>query len=106
MLVRMLVVMFLVFLAVRFLRKLLPPAPPDPTANGHTRPRSHPDPRSPYDVLGVTPEASSREIRRAYQSLMRQYHPDRLEDMAPELRALAEQRTKEINAAYDQLKRT
>jgi DnaJ-class molecular chaperone len=61
------------------------------------------EPRTPYEVLGVEPTASADEIRRAYQRLIQQYHPDRLDTMAPELRALAERRTKQLNAAYEAL---
>jgi curved DNA-binding protein CbpA len=57
-------------------------------------------------VLGVAPGASAEEIRSAYQKLIQQYHPDRVAGMGPELRELAEQRTKELNAAYDALKRS
>ena len=45
------------------------------------------------------------EIKKAYQALIQQYHPDRVADMGPELRDVAEERTKEINAAYEELKR-
>lgn len=61
--------------------------------------------RAPYEVLGVAPTATPEEIRAAYQALVRQYHPDKVDNMAPELRELAEQRTKEINAAYNQLRK-
>jgi DnaJ-class molecular chaperone len=54
----------------------------------------------PHEVLGVSADASEEEIRRAYQDKMRQYHPDRVASAAPELQALAEKRSKEINAAY------
>jgi len=61
---------------------------------------------SPHEVLGVEVGASQEEIRRAYQQRVQQYHPDRVANMADELRELAEQRTKEINAAYDALTRS
>jgi curved DNA-binding protein CbpA len=56
-------------------------------------------------VLGVQESATPEQIKRAYQRLVLQYHPDKVVDLAPELQALAEQRTKEINAAYTALKR-
>lgn len=61
--------------------------------------------KTPYEVLGVRPGAGRDEVRRAYQELVRQYHPDRLDGFGDDLRALAEARTKEITAAYNQLKR-
>jgi molecular chaperone DnaJ len=53
--------------------------------------------RDLYQVLGVPPEASAEEIKRAYRNLARQYHPDVSQD--PE----ADRRFKEINLAYQTL---
>ena len=61
--------------------------------------------RSPYEVLGVRHGASKDEIVSKYRELVRQYHPDKVTHMAPEFREVAERRMKEINAAYDALKR-
>jgi len=36
--------------------------------------------KSPYEVLGITPEASIEEIKRAYRALVNQYHPDKYID--------------------------
>ena len=49
-----------------------------------------------YRVLGVSPEASQEEITKAYRSLARSLHPDRNPDDAR-----AEERFKEVSAAYD-----
>ena len=57
------------------------------------------------EVLSVGPDASEEEILAAYRKTARLYHPDRVEDLGPELRELAERRMKEINAAYTELKR-
>lgn len=59
-----------------------------------------------YQTLGIPPDSSLKEIKKAYQTLVQQYHPDRVADMGPELQDVAEARTKEINAAYEELKRS
>ena len=69
-------------------------------------PPQQPATPSPYQVLGVSPQASPEEVRHAYQKLVQQYHPDQVAHLGEELREVAERRTKEINAAYNQLKRS
>ena len=59
-----------------------------------------------YETLGIAPGATMKEIKKAYQALIQKYHPDRVADMGPELKDVAEKRTKEINAAYEELKRS
>lgn len=53
----------------------------------------------PYSVLGLTPDASDEEVKRAYRALAKKYHPD----MNPGDAHAAEMMNK-INAAYDQIK--
>ena len=53
----------------------------------------------PYKVLGVSPNASDDEIKKAYRALAKKYHPD----VNPGNKD-AEHRMNEINAAYDQIK--
>lgn len=57
---------------------------------------------NPYDVLGVSSQASDDEIKHAYHDLARKYHPDNCQ--SDELRALAAEKMKEINHAYDTIK--
>jgi|GEM_PF-1141531 len=55
-----------------------------------------------FAVLGLSSAATIDEVRQAYKTLIKQNHPDRVHDMAPLFRALAEAETKKINAAYRQ----
>ncbi len=55
--------------------------------------------RDPYDILGIGPLATDDEIKKAYRELAKKYHPDNFTD--DNMRALAEEKMKEINEAYE-----
>ena len=59
-----------------------------------------------YAALGVTPESTAAEIKRAYRKLISQNHPDKLaaRGLPESMRAVAEERSREINSAYDLVK--
>ncbi|CAN5780801.1 hypothetical protein BH18ACT11_BH18ACT11_15330 [soil metagenome] len=56
-------------------------------------------------TLGVAKGASAEEIIAAYRELARTHHPDKVASLETEVREYSEQRMKEINAAYAELKR-
>ena len=64
-----------------------------------------PELRSAFEILGISVTASADEIVSAYRNMAKMYHPDRLVNMAPEFTELAEERMKQINRAYELLKR-
>ncbi|MBE6911657.1 MAG: J domain-containing protein [Ruminococcaceae bacterium] len=55
--------------------------------------------RDPYEVLGVSKNASTAEVKKAYRELAKKYHPDNY--INNPLADLAEEKMKEINEAYD-----
>ncbi|MDX1561979.1 MAG: co-chaperone DjlA [Gammaproteobacteria bacterium] len=59
-----------------------------------------------YTALGVSANASDSEVKRAYRRLMSQNHPDKLaaKGLPESMRQVAEERTREINVAYELIK--
>ncbi|MBQ9848523.1 MAG: J domain-containing protein [Clostridia bacterium] len=58
---------------------------------------------NPYEILGVSENASDEEIKKAYRRLAKQYHPDNYVDNP--LKDLAADKMKKINEAYDTIQR-
>jgi DnaJ like chaperone protein len=58
-----------------------------------------------YAILGLAQGASFDEIKAAYRKLSMQYHPDKVGHLGEEFKKVAEEKMKEINNAYEFLKR-
>lgn len=56
---------------------------------------------NPYNIIGVSRDASEEEIKKAYRKLSRKYHPD--SNVNNPNKELAEEKFKEIQAAYEQI---
>ena len=54
--------------------------------------------QDPYRVLGISPQASDEEIKKAYRALAKKYHPDVNNGSAQ-----AEAKMKEVNEAYSMI---
>jgi len=59
-----------------------------------------------YAAIGVSPDAAPADIKRAYRRLISKNHPDKLASrgLPDSMRAVAEERSREINTAYDLIK--
>jgi DnaJ like chaperone protein len=58
-----------------------------------------------YQVLGLSPDASPEEIKRAYRTLVKENHPDKVAHLGEAYTKIANQRLSQINQAYDYLSR-
>lgn len=58
-----------------------------------------------YQILGVSEQASNREIRSAYKKLVTEYHPDKLmaKGVPEDFIKIANDKMSEINNAYDEI---
>jgi len=59
--------------------------------------------KTPYEILGIGPGASHKEIQAAYRRAAQAYHPDKVSHLGPELQELAKKKFIEIQKAYEEL---
>jgi hypothetical protein len=57
-----------------------------------------------YNILDLQLTCTREEASLAYRRLAKSYHPDTVHHLPPEFRAIAEERMREINQAYEELK--
>ena len=63
------------------------------------------DVSSAYRILGITPEATDEEVKKAYRKMAAQYHPDKVAHLGKEVAAGAEEKIKAVNQAYDEIRK-
>ncbi len=60
---------------------------------------------SAYAVLEIDERATDEEVKRAYKRLALKHHPDKVESLGPDVKRAAEEKFKQIVAAYETIKR-
>lgn len=60
---------------------------------------------SAYKILGIEKSATIEEIKKAYRKKAVEYHPDKVEHLGEEIRKGAEEKFKNLNEAYEQIKK-
>jgi len=56
-----------------------------------------------YQILGAAPGCTLMSLKSSYRRTVALWHPDKLENMAPELKAQASEKMKAINSAFESL---
>jgi DnaJ like chaperone protein len=61
-----------------------------------------------YEALGVNKDISDKDLKRAYRKLMSEYHPDKLigQGVPDDMIKVATERSQEVQAAYDLIKKS
>ena len=78
----------------------------DSNNQAHGASRANPRDLKWFEVLGVSEFSSREQITAAYKRKISEYHPDKVAKMGSEIVALAELKSKQINAAYESALKT
>ncbi|MBA3985547.1 MAG: DnaJ domain-containing protein, partial [Flavobacteriales bacterium] len=63
------------------------------------------NPDSAYKILEIEKTASAAEIKAAYRTMAKKYHPDKLQHMDEAYRKGAEDKFRKVQEAYEQLQK-
>jgi len=77
---------------------------PDAEESGEPQPVTTPsNDDTLFELLGLSPSASLEEVKAAYRRKMKEWHPDVFAGRSDDARRIAEEKTKDIIAAYETL---
>ena len=76
----------------------------DPSGGSSYTPRSGPSLDDCYKILGVSPNATDEEVKKAYRIAAMKHHPDKVSHLGEDVRKKAEETFAKVNEAYDKIK--
>lgn len=61
---------------------------------------------SDYQILEISPDATDEEVKKAYRTLAKKYHPDRVAHLGDDMRKAAEEKFSRLSQAYDNIRKS
>lgn len=61
---------------------------------------------SDYQILEISPDATNEEVKKAYRTLAKKYHPDRVAHLGDDMRKAAEEKFARLSQAYDNIRKS
>ena len=59
-----------------------------------------------YKILEIDPSASNEEVKKAYRTMARKYHPDMVSHLGEDFRKVANEKFRKVNEAYEKIKKS
>ncbi|MHC1707955.1 MAG: TerB family tellurite resistance protein [Bacteroidales bacterium] len=63
------------------------------------------DTNSAYKILEIDPNATDEEVKKAYRKMALKHHPDKVSHLGDDVRKAAEEKFREIQSAYEDIKK-
>ena len=61
--------------------------------------------RDYYEILGVSKSADEKEVKKAYRTMAKKYHPDRVNTQDEAIKKGAEEKFKQVQKAYETIQK-